>query len=707
MTAQGRIYSAVAGLSLAVLAACGGSSGGDGSSRLPDPGPAGLVSTPPAVLALEHEASCDAFKSHISNSIVDLVLNVGVVACPSCAVRATVGGALEVPASTDTASFDAFTGTNNQEQGVDELDDIEADANGNFFLVDGNHLVVANGLPPADLREVASIELTDEGHVEGLVLDPDNARVVAVVSNFDFFGPWTLSILPPSKPLTQLVFVDVADPANPVIGARLDIEGFRLAVRRIGDRIHVVSHTTPAIPALVIDDARLSDLRRRLVDAITGNDSFVRAALTRDIEALVDALVATTDARDYLPDITLRVGGADIDARSPTCADVAVPDVTMPLALTSITSIDSDGQNVDSLTVANNSWNVYASEQNIYLTQTSGGWWFSDQQRQQTAIYKIEIGAGAPVYRALGLVDGWAGSSFQLSEHEDHLRVATNRWERDPATDVWLRDNNLYVLRDDGIGGLDVVGSVRGFAENETIFGTRFLGDRAFVVTFRQIDPLFTFDLSIPTDPRLVGQVEIPGVSTYLHPLDDTHLLTIGYDGDDAGLNGDFQLQIFDVQDLAQPRLLHKHVPVFDADGFAWTRATFDHLAFNYFAQAGTLTVPMQYVAANRDEHFSGFIAFSVDTAAGFTELGRLDHSDLARQSYCNSPDGTTPVVCDDGVYLEAASPRRSVSALFEGETYVYTLSNVGMKVSPAGDFGNPAAVLPLPHRNEYPWLTF
>ena len=136
-----------------------------------------------------------------------------------------------------------------------------------------------------------------------------------------------------------------------------------------------------------------------------------------------------------------------------------------------------------------------------------------------------------------------------------------------------------------------IVGKVSGFAAGEQIFSARFLGTRGFVVTFRQIDPLFTFDLSVPEDPRLVGQVEIPGVSTYLHPLDDAHLLTIGYDGDQNRLNGQFQLQIFDVQNLADPRLLHKIVPKFEVPGFAWTNAAQDHLAFNYFPEGGTLTV--------------------------------------------------------------------------------------------------------------------
>ena len=116
------------------------------------------------------------------------------------------------------------------------------------------------------------------------------------------------------------------------------------------------------------------------------------------------------------------------------------------------------------------------------------------------------------------------------------------------------------------------------------------------------------------------------------------------------------------------------------------------------------LTIPVQYYADELDDHFSGFVAFSVSTAAGFVELGRLDHSDLARDQHCGDPSTGIAVFCDDGVYLEAANPSRSVAGTFEGDAYVYTFSDVGIKVSRADDFSAPIAVLPLPYRNDYWW---
>jgi len=694
MDIRTKLGTAVPLLEMCLLTACGGSASDNGTPGDPGADQQKLVSTPMELLALDEPHSCSAFNEFLTNAITGLFVNGGFVGCRDCLMTVAGGAAAVSALGTDQQSFDRFTETNNQEAGVDELDQIETDSNGYFYVLDGAQLVVANGLPPADLRAVAKLDLG--GYVDGLVLDPVNRRLVIVRLDY---GPITLAGFAPTRmnPLTELIFVNVADPAAPVIERRLKIEGFKLAVRRVGSRVHVVTHATPFMPLPIVNDGELAALRERLASfAEAPRDSALVRRIASEIRSRVAALVAATDPLDYLPNLTVSADGQTFTDVTPTdCSNVAYPDVALRLGLTAVTSVDSDGTDMASLTVANDSWNVYASEKHVYLSQTSGSWWFDPAQRQQTAIYKIEIGGGRPAYRAFGAVEGWADSSFQFSEHDGFLRIATNRSEVDPVLGR-LQDNHLYVLGDNGAGRLNVVGKVSGFGAGERIFSTRFLGTRGFVVTFRRVDPLFTFDLSVPQDPRLVGQVDIPGVSTYLHPLDDAHLLTIGYDGDQNRLNGQFALQIFDVQNLAEPRLLHKLVPKFEAPGFAWTSATQDHLAFNYFPEGGTLTVPVQYSAYSLGDDFSGFIAFSVSAASGFSELGRLDHSDLARAQHCTTATGIVPVDCERRIYLRWSNPRRAVSAQLDGATYIYTLSNAGMKVSAAPTFGTSIATLSL-----------
>ena len=690
-------------IALTFFGACG--SGGDGG---PGPGPNPdndtLVTTPTARLMLQQTNSCEELRDYVADSISDLFIDGAHTFCTDCTFSTGGDEGLAAGGAADAAVFSSFTGTNAQEAGVDELDLVEADANGNFYVVDGDYLVVSNGLPPEDLREVAALEIMNSGFANGLLLDEANNRLVVAVSDFREDDLDVASSFAPdiwAQPMVELLFIDVQDPANPSVTTQVLLEGYEVAARRIGSRVHMVSHFAPVMPITVLEDPELIDLVQRHHDAVAaGSDT---EELEQQIRARVAELLAQVDIEEFLPEIWRKDAGGDYVAiANPNC-EVTTPDVSLQYALTSITSVDSDGGNLNNLVVANTSWNVYASQENLYLMQPSFGWWWDRWQREQTAIYKFAIGAGIAEYRSMGVVDGTAWSAFQLSEFEGHLRIATTRNEFDPADGTWTQDNHLYVLADDGAGTLGEVGSVEPFGANESIFSTRFLGDRGFVVTFRQIDPLFAFDLSDPANPILAGELEIPGVSTYMHPLDEQHLLTIGFSGDMQGLEPGFQLQIFNVAELSSPQQLHVFKPDFAADGFAWTQAVYDHLAFNYFADAGVLTIPVQYFANDLEDHFSGFAAYSVDVVAGFAELGRLDHSDLARDEYC--PD--TPEIgdiCVFGWYLEAANPQRSVSATVGEDTIIYTFSNVGIRSSNANDFENPLATLPLAYPNRYWW---
>ena len=126
-----------------------------------------------------------------------------------------------------------------------------------------------------------------------------------------------------------------------------------------------------------------------------------------------------------------------------------------------------------------------------------------------------------------------------------------------------------------------------------------FIGDKAYIVTFRNIDPLWTIDLSEPTNPRIIGELKIPGVSTYIHPVGDTHLLTIGIAGDDDGLDwGVTQVSFFDVSDFSNP-ILESSLKLNPAPNgengwsYSHSEATYEHKAFQYWESDGLLAIPM------------------------------------------------------------------------------------------------------------------
>jgi hypothetical protein len=186
---------------------------------------------------------------------------------------------------------------------------------------------------------------------------------------------------------------------------------------------------------------------------------------------------------------------------------------------------------------------------------------------------------------------------------------------------------------------------------------------------------LFSFDLSNPGHPVLMGETEIPGVSTYVHPIDRDHLLTVGREGNNV------QLQIFDVSDLAHPVRTHQYVP--PNAGFSYSGAEYDHLAFTYYEPRNLLVIPL--VTGDAGSYFSGMAAYRVSVTDGFTELGRVDHADLAKEAYCSDiqPDESWRAdACANGWYLWGAAPRRSIIMTSGDATYLYSVSDIGIKAT-------------------------
>jgi hypothetical protein len=211
-------------------------------------------------------------------------------------------------------------------------------------------------------------------------------------------------------------------------------------------------------------------------------------------------------------------------------------------------------------------------------------------------------------------------------------------------------------------GALRTLGKTDPFGAGETLFGTRFLGARGFAITARQVDPLFTFDLSDPADPKKVGELEMPGFVAYLHPIDETHLLGVGRE-QAAGGSMQVKVQLFDVTDLASPKA---GSPVLVGEGWSWSESLWDPKAFTWFADRKLLAIPFVDFATN--DLVSDLRLFHVDTAAGITPAGRLPMSDVYLTqsgpdwSFSWSPFVRRSVLADDSVYLVSDAGIRSAN---------------------------------------------
>jgi uncharacterized secreted protein with C-terminal beta-propeller domain len=234
------------------------------------------------------------------------------------------------------------------------------------------------------------------------------------------------------------------------------------------------------------------------------------------------------------------------------------------------------------------------------------------------------------MYVASGEVDGSVANQFSLDEKDGVLRVSTTQDElkivgagvTQSATQT--RTSNVFILRQEG-SRLAVKGSVRNLAPGESIMSTRFVGRYGYVVTFLQKDPLFVVDLADEMNPKVLGQLTIPGFSSYMHPIDDGHLLTIGQDADGNGRTTGLALQVFDVTAPTSPRLAHKFT--FQGNDYGYSEASQNHKAFTYYASKKLLAFP--YVSSGPQGFRSTLEVFDVDPTQGIRRRGAVDHSKL------------------------------------------------------------------------------
>jgi uncharacterized secreted protein with C-terminal beta-propeller domain len=222
---------------------------------------------------------------------------------------------------------------------------------------------------------------------------------------------------------------------------------------------------------------------------------------------------------------------------------------------------------------------------------------------------------------------------------------------------------------------LDVVGQTPGLAEGERIFSARFLGDIGYIVTFRQVDPLFAIDLSDPENPKVLGELKIPGFSDYMHPLGDDHLLTIGRDIDEnTQVDRGTALQIFDVSDPANPIASHKTVL-----GEGYSEANHNHKAFNFYAteapDAGLLAFPF---VSYQGDFSSTLELWEVSAENGFNRRGAVDHSDLVIN------DCGTPYPVEDFYYYCGYQPQITRGVFID--EYIYSISYGGVRVHTVDD---------------------
>ncbi len=519
------------------------------------------------------------------------------------------------------------TGTNVQERGVDESDIIKTDGT-HFYILRPQSLLIAAISADGPLAEVGRIEFREIGHRQELLVGSGKAVVVRqldalsqriVVQDDQLIKP--AHDVAYARAQTEVLEIDISDATSPTLMRELNLDGRFLSARLVGDDLRIAMQHSSVVPYV---SPWAFDWQNRWTNAERYNqelqDSF-----------RLGQWFPLFGFEDY-------TDGSFRSGRAVECTQAFAPDDRLPTrwgelpSTAFMLSFDlSEGigewGSVAVLGMATNP-TVYASRDSLYLAAPHN--WWSD-----TAIHRFDISDPlAPTYFGGAIVTGELLSQWSLSEHNGYLRVATTDWNK------WPTVSSVTVLEpvanesdedDDAnapTGSLEQVGLVSGLGATESIFAVRFAGDVGYVVTFRQVDPLYVLDLSDPTDPKQVGELKIPGFSRYLHPLSGGLLLGVGRDADPrTGWERGLQATLFDVSDPANPT----QIAVLPLGDDSFSPVEQDHRAFRYHDGIAWIPVgPNDYWL--RQGHDGAFFGVRV-TSEGLTHESTLRVHGEARRA--------------------------------------------------------------------------
>lgn len=653
------------------LAACTGSGGGTGTPAGDDPAQP-FTDEVMLVSSLVSFDACDDLLSYVKEHAREMVGPWGLGGGPVPAAMDGMEDAAAGEAAVPEAAADSFnsgraigapvegqdySGTNVQEAGIDEPDTVKTDGE-LLYLIRGEYLDIVDVTGPSPELQ-SSVDVGGWGHQ--MLRAGDRLLVFGQVEGG--VHPMARDSASPYWPSgTTLSLYDVANPARPELVSTLQLDGWVASGRLVDGVARVVLNAQPVGLPFVTPEGNGLRAER---DATERNRRIIE-------ESAVD---------NWIP-YYIRTGadGSEDEGALLPCEQVHHPRDFSGLGTTTVLSLDLAGDLSPSggAAVLAGGDTVYASAERLYVATNRWVDWEvlperaarEANERYTTDLHAFDItDPDSASYVGSGSVRGHVLNQWSMSTHEGVLRVATTEgspwWSgRDgqPSSESFV---TTFAERD---GELVQVGQVGGLGNDERIYAVRFMGDVAYVVTFRETDPLYTLDLSNPERPRVLGELKILGYSAYLHPVGDGLVLGVGRDADEQGQTQGLQLSLFDVSNLADPQRIHQ-VTLEDA----YSEAEWDHHAFLYWPATGLTVIPYQSWSLDEKTQVetidNGALAYALDRSTGFTDLGGVTH--LPDQD----ADSRSPQYWD--VSWRAAIQRSAVI----GDA-LYTISDLGVLAS-------------------------
>ncbi|MCA0968996.1 beta-propeller domain-containing protein [Halobacillus litoralis] len=490
--------------------------------------------------------------------------------------------------SNDAGSGNTVSETNQQVEGVDEADIIKATEDYTFMVRDGNVGITSNNAPDAAL--VTTIK-EDQFHASQLYINGDQ---LVVLGHGEMFDESTYKQDDMMRSIyyagtTEARVYDISSPANPSLSKKVQLSGHYQTSRLIDDTLYIVSNQysyfnpreekTPDIRPFVFDSTVHEEPERLDYSAIR-----------------------------YFPE---KAGGSFI-----TLASLSLDDLDQKMTAESFLGHSED---------------VYVSKDHLYLTSTERTYKEEGQRIQLieefTNVQQFALEEGTVSFENEQRVPGRVLNQFSMDERNDVFSIATTTG--DSWSDEVSSKNHLFTYD----LSLQPLGSVEGLAEGERIYSARFIEDRAYLVTFEQVDPLFVIDLKDPQNPTVLGELKIPGFSNYLHPLGDHQVLGFGRQtelvdhpngGDPMVRTTGLKVSLFNIEDVENPVEEDSMV----LGDYGHSELNYNHKALYMHPERDLFGLPIQMMNEEDGSWFSGGYLFEVNNENGLQEKAQFQMND-------------------------------------------------------------------------------
>ncbi len=496
-----------------------------------------------------------------------------------------------------------YSTTNIQVQGVDEGDIVKNDgkyiytvSGSNVFIIDANP-DTAKILSNISMSGIKEIYLNGDklilisNYYETENKEPNFITGKTVAKDFYYYGG-------SQKSVVQIY--DISDKYNPKLIKNLTLTGQYSNSRMIGDYVYLISNK---YESPIVDDKNLPDIYYFEDDYAASYSYVTITSINVNTKDIKEKTFLMNNANEmYVSNDNIYLTYQKTISRKFYVKNFIKNIIPLDIRMNSNITDEE----------AINKWLNNLTEEEKSKIKEKYAKMEADLQKEmeKSVAHKIEIKNGDINYKSRGEFPGHVLNQFSMDEYKGFFRVATTTGQ------VWggSSKNHVYVLD----SNLKLAGAVEDLAPGETIYSARFMGDRAYVVTFKKVDPLFVLDLKDPFNPTLKGKLKIPGYSDYLHPYDENHLIGIGKDAKDAEdelvqqRNLDFawyqgvKISLFDVTDIEKPKEISSTLI---GDRGSDSYALRDHKAFLFNKEKNMLVIPILVAKIDKEKYPNGVTA--------------------------------------------------------------------------------------------------